>query len=74
MHYIFMDNYRGFSETLIPLRRATFLVGENSTGKSSFLSVAYLLSTPAIILGRNFWQGELYNLGGFKDIVSVTSD
>ncbi|MGB6495791.1 MAG: AAA family ATPase [Candidatus Acidiferrum sp.] len=69
-----MDNYRGFSETLIPLRRATFLVGENSTGKSSFLSVAYLLSTPAIILGRNFWQGELYNLGGFKDIVSVTSD
>ncbi len=73
MHYIFMDNYRGFSETLIPLRRATFLVGENSTGKSSFMSVAYLLSTPDIMFERNLWQGNLYNLGGFKDIVSVTS-
>jgi hypothetical protein len=74
MYYIFMDNYRGFSETLIPVRRTTFLVGENSTGKSSFLSLAYLLSTPAIIFDRNLWQGDLYNLGGFKDIVSVTSN
>lgn len=73
MHYVFMDNYRGFSETIIPIRRATFLVGENSTGKSSFMSLAYLLSTPAIIFQRNPWQGDLYNLGGFEDIVSVNS-
>ena len=74
MLYIFMDNYRGFSETLIPLRRATFLVGENSTGKSSFLSLAYLLSTPALFLDRSFSPSQLINLGGFKDIVSIASE
>jgi predicted ATP-dependent endonuclease of OLD family len=37
MRYVFMHNFRGFSETLLPLRQTTFLVGENSAGKSSVL-------------------------------------
>ena len=74
MQYVFMDNFRGFSQTLVPLDRATFLVGENSTGKSSFLSLAYLLSTPQFWFNQDFSAGGAVNLGGFRDIVSFTSE
>ena len=73
MIYIFMDNYRGFSETLIPVRQATFLVGENSTGKSSFLTLLYLLSTPNFWFSPDFSAIDYCDLGGFKDIVSAGS-
>ncbi|WP_025599313.1 AAA family ATPase [Burkholderia sp. WSM2230] len=36
---VYMHNYRGFSDAWIPLRKVNFLVGENSTGKSSFLDL-----------------------------------
>jgi len=73
MRYIFMDNYRGFSEALIPLSRTTFLVGENSTGKSSFLTLAHELAGPDIFF-RPAASGTAFSgLGGFRDIVSVTS-
>ena len=71
MYSVFMDNYRGFSETIIPLRSATFLVGENSTGKSSLLSLLYLFSTSHFWLDPNFAPSEFCDLGGFKDIVSA---
>ena len=74
MRYLFMDNFRGFARTLIPLRSATFLVGENSTGKSSFLSLAYLLSNPHFWFNLDFGLGESCSLGGYDDIVSVSSD
>lgn len=73
MNYIFMDNYRGFSETIIPLHNATFLVGENSTGKSSLLSLVYLLYNQQFWFDLDFAQNEFCNLGGYKDIVSVSS-
>jgi hypothetical protein len=74
MRYIFMDNYRGFAETIVPLRDATFLVGENSTGKSSFLAAVNLLSTQQFVLSPyHFPRGTLPFLGGFSDIVSITS-
>ncbi len=40
--YVYMDNYRGFADALVPLRKVNFLVGENSTGKSSFLDLIKL--------------------------------
>jgi hypothetical protein len=73
MRYIFMDNYRGFAETLIPISGATFLVGENSTGKSSFLTLVHLLSTPEFLFAQDFSRGAPGILGGFRDIVSITS-
>jgi hypothetical protein len=73
MRYIFMDNFRGFSRTLIPLRSASFLVGENSSGKSSFLSLVYLLSNPNFWFNLDFALGESCNLGGYDDIVSAAS-
>jgi len=72
MKYLFVDNYRGFSDTLIPLKQVTFLVGENSTGKTSILSIIRLLSD------YKFWYEQQFNdkdvqLGTFRDIVSAGS-
>ena len=68
-----MDNYRGFAETLVPLPNATFLVGENSTGKSSFLALVHLLSNSNFVISPDSSGGAFGLLGGFKDIVSITS-
>ncbi|MEW9623508.1 AAA family ATPase [Rhodanobacter geophilus] len=71
--YIYADNYRGFRNTLIPIERVNFLVGENSSGKSSFL---LLLETMAQL---NFWGFEPrfgapeHNEHHFLDLVSVSS-
>ena len=42
MNYIYVDNYRGFSKTLVPIGEVNFLVGENSTGKTSILGLIKL--------------------------------
>jgi hypothetical protein len=72
MRYLYLDNYRGFSDTFIPLSDVNFLVGENSTGKTSILAIVKLLSD------GKFWYQQEFNtpeveLGTFKDIVSVLS-
>lgn len=73
MLYVFMDNFRGFKETIIPLRDTTFLVGENSTGKSSFLSLLHMLSSPRFWYNPDFSPTDCCDLGSFKDIVSAGS-
>lgn len=71
--YIYADNYRGFRNALVPVERVNFLVGENSSGKSSFL---LLLETMAQL---NFWGFEpRFGVPGhserhFLDLVSVNS-
>jgi predicted ATPase len=71
LRYIYMDNFRGFTETLVPLRQINFLVGENSTGKSSFLSLLSLVNQPS------FWFNPVFAMGGdsspssFADVVSA---
>jgi hypothetical protein len=72
MKYVYVDNFRGFQDTLIPLKKVNFLIGENSTGKTSILSLLNLLSAP------QFWQQYEFNtdqveLGNFKNIVSIES-
>lgn len=73
MKYLYMDNFRGFKDTLIPLKPANFLVGENSTGKTSILALISLLSTPNFWFNQSF-NTNYYDFGGFKDIVSVNSE
>lgn len=70
---IYFDNYRGFKDTYLPIKDINFFVGENSTGKTSVLSLIYLLSSP------NFWfsydfNSEPINLGSFSDIATSNSD
>lgn len=68
-----MDNFRGFSRTVVPIGKATFLVGENSTGKTSLMSLVSLMSTMQIFMGPGLYFGDTESLGGFNDIVSFTS-
>ena len=73
MRYVFMHNFRGFHETILPLRKITFLVGENSTGKSSFLKLIYALSRPHFWFSPEAPFQDETELGGFGDIVSAWS-
>ena len=74
MKYVFMHNFRGFSDTVLPLKQLTFLVGENSTGKSSFLKLLYLLSLPQFWFSPELAFQELADLGGFDDMVSAWAE
>lgn len=73
MDYLYLDNFRGFADTVLPLEKVNFLVGENSTGKTSVLAILSLLSRPDFWIGQNFNTDE-YEFGRFKDIVSAASD
>lgn len=73
MQYIYMNNYRGFNKTLLPICKNTFLVGENSTGKSSFLKLLYVISRPLFWFTPDSILQSEGELGGFNDIVSAWS-
>ena len=47
--YLYVNNYRGFKNTYIPIKDINFFLGENSTGKTSILKLIKLLS------GGQFW-------------------
>jgi len=73
-NYVFMDNFRGFENSVLPLTEMNFFVGENSTGKSSVLSLV------KIITNLNFWfnnydfKADEVNLGHAGDIISIASE
>lgn len=66
---LYLDNYRGFTKALINFESTTFLVGENSTGKTSVLSLVYLLCQPEFFTTLDF-NTEPIALGNFHDIAS----
>ena len=72
MKHVFVDNYRGFQNSLIPIEKVNFLVGENSTGKTSILGLLKLLSSPELWFQREF-DPKSIGLGTFADIVSASS-
>ena len=70
MKALYLDNLRGFDDTLIKFKDVNFLVGENSTGKTSILS-----------LFRNsfyypFWEYCKFpdDLQRFEDLVSINAE
>lgn len=69
---LYVDNFRGFKKTTIPIQNVNFLVGENSTGKSSILSLVKILSGHSFLWYGSFEADE--ELGGFEDIVSINSN
>jgi hypothetical protein len=71
MRTLYVDNYRGFASTWIPIADVNFLVGENSTGKTSILSLINVLGS------FDFWFHQEFNnteveLGAFRDILSAS--
>ena len=71
MDRITLQNYRCFREKqsarLAPL---TFLVGENSTGKTSFLALLRALWQVALLDDIPDFRHPPYDLGAFQDIVN----
>lgn len=68
-----MDNFRGFKDTHLRISRVNFLVGENSTGKSSVLTLINILSNPGFWYGSLSLSSEEARFGHFEDIVSIYS-
>lgn len=69
---VYLDNIRGFKNTIADVRDVTFLVGNNSTGKSTFLSILHILENFTLYGDINFDTDE-YGLGGFNDLVTTSS-
>lgn len=66
---IFLKNYKGFKEQIIELEDVNFLVGENSTGKTSFLNLINILSSQEFWFNYQFNNSEI-ELGYFEEILS----
>ncbi|WP_373942610.1 AAA family ATPase [Polaribacter sejongensis] len=69
MEKIFLKNYKGFKHQIISLEKINFLVGENSTGKTSFLKVINLLSSAEFWYDYEFNNNEV-ELGYFEEIIN----
>lgn len=72
MKYLFIDNFRGFIKAIIPIRDVNFLVGQNSSGKTSVLGLLKLLSSPRFLFEQEF-ADEHVSFGQFSDMVSAHS-
>lgn len=62
------ENFRCFRKAEARLAPLTLLVGENSTGKTSFLSLVRALTDAGDGLGTPDFQRPPYDLGTFRDI------
>src|ERR1700722_5398620 len=71
-YYLFIDNFRGFSDTCIPITDVNFLVGQNSTGKTSVLGLLKLFSGAGLLMGNDLGD-EHIGFGHFNDMVSANS-
>jgi hypothetical protein len=72
--YLYADNFRGFSDTYVPLLDVNFLVGENSTGKTSVLDLLRTFHNPGLWFGQTPFGTQEVQLGHFKEVVSAHSD
>lgn len=72
METIYLNDYKGFSNQFIQLGDINFLVGENSTGKTSFLKIINLLSRQEFWMGLEFNNSEV-ELGYFNEIYNKKS-
>lgn len=72
-HTLYVDNFRGFRDAYVPISDVNFLVGENSSGKTSILSLLKLMSEDRLLLDSQFLAEDV-DLGTFQDIVSADTD
>ncbi|MGC0153664.1 AAA family ATPase [Chromobacterium vaccinii] len=71
--YVYIENYRGFSNKIIKLSRVNFLVGENSTGKTSLLNIIQMFCYPPFWLWEPNFNRPREDNGHFLDLVSASS-
>lgn len=65
----YADNFRGFSNQTFELQLVNFLVGENSSGKSSLIYLMSLFSTTSFWMQSDF-EVEDFNISRFDDVCS----
>lgn len=69
MKKIYIKNFKGFVEQIIEFEEVNFLVGENSTGKTSIINLINLLSSQEFWFNGQFNNGEI-ELGYFEEVLS----
>ena len=69
---LFLNNYKGFKQTIISLKDVNFLVGDNSTGKTTVMNLLYIIDHNFVPFQMNL--NKEVKLGGFEDIVNKYSD
>lgn len=69
---LYIDNYKGFVDTIIPVRDVNFFVGENSTGKTAVLNLLEVVTSPNFWFEPDFNPGDI-ELGYFSEMVSQFS-
>jgi hypothetical protein len=72
-NFVYMDNFRGFQDEVVLLKQVNFLVGENSTGKSSFIELLKTLCYPLFWLHNPEFTNEQAVERRFHDLVSASS-
>jgi predicted ATPase len=73
MEKLFLDNFRGFSKQYIDILDVNFLVGENSSGKSSVLMALNTISHPGFWVNLEFNAGDSQTYS-FDDLVSAETN
>ena len=71
--FLYVDNFRGFTDTYVPVVDVNFLVGENSTGKTSVLGLLQMISSTDFFASTEFGSSHV-KFGSFSDIVSAHSN
>lgn len=66
---LYIDNFKGFRDTIIPLSGVNFFVGENSTGKTAILNLLEVMSKPSFWIEPDFNPGEI-ELGYFSEMIT----
>lgn len=69
---LYIENYKGFDKTYIPIEDINFLVGDNSTGKSTVMDLLYLIDHNHMPFVFKFNQD--LKMGNFFDMVNRYSD
>jgi predicted ATPase len=70
---LFLDNFRGFSKQYIDILDVNFLVGENSSGKSSVLMALNTISHPGFWFNLEFNAGDSQTYS-FDDLISAETN
>lgn len=69
---LYIDNYKGFVDTIIPIKDVNFFVGENSTGKTAVLNLLEIMTNMSFWFNPDFNQDGI-ELGYFSEMVSQNS-
>lgn len=68
MKKLYLKNVKGFKEEFIEFKDVNFLVGENSTGKTTILQILNIINNAQFLLEGSFSSRD-FDLGYFKEII-----